>query len=151
MLRLTEIKLPLTQYSDDDLRSAIVHRLAIAPADLLGFSVFRRGYDARKRSNILFIFTLDVELKDEAAVIKRLKAANNDSHISQTPDTTYKFVTQAPANLQCRPVVIGTGPLRPACRFDPRPDGLSSQSFLNAARPCASGPRTPGACGATTS
>ena len=110
MLRLTEIKLPLTQYSDDDLRSAIVHRLAIAPADLLGFSVFRRGYDARKRSNILFIFTLDVELKDEAAVIKRLKAANNDSHISQTPDTTYKFVTQAPANLQCRPVVIGTGP-----------------------------------------
>jgi uncharacterized FAD-dependent dehydrogenase len=110
MLRLTEIKLPLTQYSDDDLRSAIVHRLAIAPADLLGFSVFRRGYDARKRSNILFIFTLDVELKDEAAVIKRLKAANNDSHVSQTPDTTYKFVTQAPADLPARPVVIGTGP-----------------------------------------
>jgi uncharacterized FAD-dependent dehydrogenase len=27
-----------------------------------------------------------------------------------TPDTTYKFVTQAPAGLQCRPVVIGTGP-----------------------------------------
>ena len=110
MLRLTEIKLPLTKYTDDDLRSAIVHRLAIAPADLLGFTVFRRGYDARKRSNILFVFTLDVELKDEAAVVNRLKAANNDSHISQTPDTRYKFVTQAPADLPTRPVVIGTGP-----------------------------------------
>ena len=110
MLRLTEIKLPLTKYTDDDLRSAIVHRLAIAPADLLGFTVFRRGYDARKRSNILFVFTLDVELKDEAAVVNRLKAANNDSHISQTPDTSYKFVTQAPADLPTRPVVIGTGP-----------------------------------------
>jgi hypothetical protein len=54
MLRLTEIKLPLTQYSDDDLRSAIVQRLAIAPADLLGISVFRRGYDARKRSISLY-------------------------------------------------------------------------------------------------
>ena len=110
MLRLTEIKLPLTKYTDDDLRSAIVHRLAIAPADLLGFTVFRRGYDARKRSNILFVFTIDVELKDEAAVVNRLKAANNDSHISQTPDTRYKFVTQAPADLPTRPVVIGTGP-----------------------------------------
>jgi len=110
MLRLTEIKLPLKKYSDDDLRTAIVERLAIAPADLLGFTVFRRGYDARKRSNILFVFTLDVELKDEAAVIKRLKGANNNAHLGPTPDTTYKFVAQAPAELQSRPVVIGTGP-----------------------------------------
>lgn len=110
MLRLTEIKLPLKKYTDDDLKAAIVERLAIAPADLLGFTVFRRGYDARKRSNILFVFTLDVEVKDEAAVLKRLKAANNDAHIGPTPDTTYKFVTRAPENLTARPVVIGTGP-----------------------------------------
>ncbi|UCV12665.1 NAD(P)/FAD-dependent oxidoreductase [Dechloromonas denitrificans] len=110
MLRLTEIKLPLKKYTDDDLRNAIVERLAIAPVDLLNFTVFRRGYDARKRSNILFVFTLDVELKDEAAVVKRLKAANNDAHIGPTPDTRYKFVTQAPANLPSRPIVIGTGP-----------------------------------------
>ncbi|RIX45089.1 MAG: NAD(P)/FAD-dependent oxidoreductase [Rhodocyclales bacterium GT-UBC] len=110
MLRLTEIKLPLKKYTDDDLKAAIVERLAIAPADLLGFTVFRRGYDARKRSNILFVFTLDVDVKDEAAVLKRLKAANNDAHIGPTPDTAYKFVTRAPANLTARPVVIGTGP-----------------------------------------
>ena len=110
MLRLTEIKLPLKKYSDDDLRAAIVQRLEIAPTDLLGFTVFRRGYDARKRSNILFVFTLDVELSDEAAVLKRLKAAKNDAHIGQTPDTRYKFVTRAPEGLKSRPVVIGTGP-----------------------------------------
>ncbi len=110
MLRLTEIKLPLKKYSDDDLRAAIVQRLEIAPADLLGFTVFRRGYDARKRSNILFVFTLDVKLRDEAAVLKRLKAAQNDAHIGQTPDTRYKFVTRAPEALKTRPVVIGTGP-----------------------------------------
>ncbi len=110
MLRLTEIKLPLRPYTDDDLAAAIVERLAIAPGELLGFTVFRRGYDARKRSNILFVFTLDVELQDEAAVVKRLKAANNDAHIGPTPDTRYKFVAQAPTDLKSRPVVIGTGP-----------------------------------------
>ncbi len=110
MLRLTEIKLPLKKYTDDDLRAAIVARLGIAPADLLGFSVFRRGYDARKKSSIVFVFTLDVDLRDEAAVVARLKAANDDAHTAPTPDTTYKFVARAPAGLQSRPVVIGTGP-----------------------------------------
>jgi uncharacterized FAD-dependent dehydrogenase len=110
MLRLTEIKLPLKKYTDDDLRNAIIERLAIAPDELLGFTVFRRGHDARKKTAIIFVFTLDVELRDEAAVLKRLKAANNDSHINATPDTHYKFVASAPAGLTERPVVIGTGP-----------------------------------------
>jgi uncharacterized protein len=110
MLRLTEIKLPLKKYTDADLTAAIVERLAIAPDELLGFTVFRRGHDARKKSNIIFVFTLDVELKDEAAVVERLKAANNAAHLAPTPDTTYKFVTCAPANLTQRPLIVGTGP-----------------------------------------
>jgi uncharacterized FAD-dependent dehydrogenase len=110
MLRLTEIKLPLQKYTNDDLRRAIIERLAIHPDELLSFTVFRRGHDARKKSNIIFVFTLDVELRDEAAVLKRLQNANNAAHIAPTPDTTYKFVTQAPAVLPSRPIVIGTGP-----------------------------------------
>ena len=110
MLRLTEIKLPLKKYTDADLRAAIIERLAIAPDELLGFTVFRRGHDARKKSNIIFVFTLDVELKDEAAVVKRLQAANNAAHLGPTPDTTYKLVTRAPENLTEHPVIVGTGP-----------------------------------------
>lgn len=110
MLRLTEIKLPLKKYTDADLRAAIIERLAIAPDELLAFTVFRRGHDARKKSNIIFVFTLDVELKDEAGVVSRLQAANNAAHIAPTPDTTYKLVTHAPATLTERPVIVGTGP-----------------------------------------
>jgi uncharacterized FAD-dependent dehydrogenase len=109
MLRLTQIKLPL-DYNDAALKAAVIERLDIAPNELLDITVFRRGYDARKRSNIFFIFTLDIALKDEAAVTKRLKAAKNDANLGPTPDTTYKFVTHAPAGLTSRPIVIGTGP-----------------------------------------
>ena len=109
MLRLTQIKLPL-DYNDAALKTAVIERLGIAPDELLDITVFRRGYDARKRSNIFFIFTLDVALKDEAAVTQRLKAAKSDANLGPTPDTTYKFVTHAPAGLTSRPVVIGTGP-----------------------------------------
>ena len=109
MLRLTQIKLPL-EYNDASLKAAIIDRLGITPDELLGVTIFRRGYDARKRSNIFFIFTLDVELKDQAAVLKRLQAGGKSTDVGVTPDTSYKFVTHAPANLDSRPIIIGTGP-----------------------------------------
>ncbi|MDE2440963.1 MAG: NAD(P)/FAD-dependent oxidoreductase [Betaproteobacteria bacterium] len=106
MLRITELKLPL-DHAVDALRPAICQRLGIADGDLLSFSLFRRGYDARKKSAISLIYTLDCELRDEAAVFKRL---HGDRNISPTPDMTYKVVAQAPADLKERPIVIGMGP-----------------------------------------
>ena len=56
-MRLTELKLPL-DHSESDLNAAILKRLAIAADDLVSFSIFRRSYDARKPSAIVFIYTL---------------------------------------------------------------------------------------------
>ena len=69
MLRLTQIKLPL-DYNEASLKAAIIDRLGIAPDELLNVTIFRRGYDARKRSNIFFIFTLDVDLDAPGAVLQ---------------------------------------------------------------------------------
>jgi uncharacterized FAD-dependent dehydrogenase len=109
MLRLTQIKLPL-DYTDASLRAAIVERLGIADDELRGMTIFRRGYDARKRSNIFFIFTVDVDLPDAAAVLKRLQASGRSGDVSLTPDVAYRFVTHAPSRLSARPLVIGSGP-----------------------------------------
>jgi uncharacterized FAD-dependent dehydrogenase len=106
MLRLTEIRLPL-DHPEDDLKTAILKRLGIPASELLNFTLFRRGYDARKRNAIVLVYTVDVEVKDEAALLKRLKNAPN---IGIAPDMNYRFVTQAPLGLSERPVVIGTGP-----------------------------------------
>ena len=106
MLRLTELKLPL-DHAADALRPAICQRLGIADGDLIEFSLFRRGYDARKKSAISLIYTVDCTLRDEAAVFKRLAG---DRNVSATPDMAYKYVAQAPADLTERPIVIGMGP-----------------------------------------
>ncbi|HLO61343.1 MAG TPA: NAD(P)/FAD-dependent oxidoreductase [Azonexus sp.] len=106
MLRITELKLPL-DHAADALRPAICQRLGIVDADLLAFSLFRRGYDARKKSAITLIYTVDCELRDEVAVFRRL---DGDRNISPTPDMAYKVVARAPANLKERPIVIGMGP-----------------------------------------
>ena len=106
-MRLTELKLPL-DHSESELRSAILKRLGIATDELLGYSIFRRSHDARKPSAIVFIYTLDVELRSEKALLARLRG---DRHIGPTPDTSYRFVARAPQAAEYpRPVVIGSGP-----------------------------------------
>ncbi|MGY3230458.1 putative FAD-dependent dehydrogenase [Luteibacter sp. HA06] len=106
MIRLTDIKLPL-DHAEGAIEAAIRARLGLGKSGMLGFSVFRRGHDARKRGNIQLIYTLDVEVTDQAALLKRYA---DDKHVQPSPDTTYKFVAQAPADLQQRPIVIGLGP-----------------------------------------
>jgi uncharacterized FAD-dependent dehydrogenase len=110
MLRITELRLPL-DHAEDALRPALVKRLGIADDALLAFSVFRRAYDARKKSAILLIYTVDCEVRDEAAV---LAAHPADPHLKPAPDTRYRFVGHAPADFHAperpRPLVVGFGP-----------------------------------------
>ena len=106
MLRLTEIKLPL-DHEAAALTAAIRARLRLGDADLMGHEVVRRGYDARRRSAISLIYTVDVAVADEAAVLDRM---GGDRHVGIAPDMGYRLVARAPADLSLRPVVIGAGP-----------------------------------------
>ena len=88
MLRLTELKLPL-DHAAPDLAAAVAAR--VAPAALRRFSVFRRGYDARRKP-IQLIYTIDAEVDDEAVTVAPAVAA------PRRPG--YRFVTlRAPAGL----------------------------------------------------
>jgi uncharacterized protein len=109
MLRINELKLPL-DHAEDALRPAIVKRLGIPDAALKSFHVFRRGHDARKKSAIVLIYTLDCEVGEHEARL----LAQGDPQLRPSPDTNYKFVGHAPADFQAgerpRPLVVGFGP-----------------------------------------
>ena len=106
MLRITELKLPL-DHEQSLIKTAIIERLGITEQDFIAYTMFRLGHDARKRNAIELVYTLDVKIKNESAVLENHK---NNPHISVTPDTTYQFVAHAPTQLKQRPIVIGTGP-----------------------------------------
>ena len=99
MLRMTELRLPL-DHAEGALADAVADRLGEAP---LRYTVARRGYDARRRSRIELIYTLDVDVLDEAALLARHPT------LRLSPDTSYRFVGTAPPG-GTRPVVVGTGP-----------------------------------------
>jgi uncharacterized FAD-dependent dehydrogenase len=107
MLRITELKLPI-DHPEEDLRVAIVQRLGIASDDLLDFTLFKRSYDARKKSSELcFIYTIDLNVRDEAKVLGKFA---DDRNVNVAPDVSYKYVGQAPADQSERPIVVGFGP-----------------------------------------
>ena len=121
MLRLTELKLPL-DHAEDEIEAAVLKRLRLKPQDLIGYSVFRRAVDARKKSAIALIYTLDVEVKNEAALLKRL--ARRPQCLRWPPTTGYRFKARAPA---ARGIAAGRHrhrPLRSACGAGAGADGL---------------------------
>ena len=101
MLRLTELKLPL-DHDDTALREAAAVRLGVGVGRLRQVQVARRGYDARKRSAICLVYTLDVAVEDGAGLAAR-------PGVLPAPSLEYNFVARAPAGGE-RPVVIGAGP-----------------------------------------
>jgi uncharacterized FAD-dependent dehydrogenase len=113
MIRITELRLPL-DHASEALRVAVLQRLGVADEALREFHVFRRAYDARRKTAIVLIYTLDCTLAtaaQEAAVLQRL---DGDPHVRESPDTRYRLVAPAPADFGAsqrpRPVVIGFGP-----------------------------------------
>ncbi len=107
MIRLTDILLPL-DHPAEALAEAICARLEIAPAALERFAIARRGNDARKKHAIRLVYSLDVTVTDEAAVLAHFA---DDPHVRPAPDTAYRFVTRAPEGYSGpRPVVVGAGP-----------------------------------------
>lgn len=112
MLRLTDIKLPL-DHSSEALKQEVVRKLGLHDNELVGMTVFKRSYDARKSNSILLIYSVDVELTAKAKQ-RCLHQFSGKGWVKPSPDTSYKFVARAQADFpqtgQQRPVIIGFGP-----------------------------------------
>ncbi len=106
MIRLSEIKLDL-HHTPEQLRARVLETLAIKEHQLLALRIRRRGNDARKRGVINFVYTLDIEVKDEATLLSKF---STNPHIQLSPDENYHFPEYFAKPAKSRPVVIGSGP-----------------------------------------
>ena len=106
MLRLSELRLPL-DHTDEQLNEAVLSRLKIAPDQVLEQRLVKRSIDARRRDRIQLIYSVDVQLRDEAALMQRRRPVPK---MRAAPDTTYRMVGKLSGALEQRPVVVGAGP-----------------------------------------
>lgn len=104
MLRVSNIKISI----DDDkskILKLVLNKLKIKEKDLIKYHIFKESIDARKKGKIDFVYTVDVELKNEQSIIKKgLK------DVVEVKQPNYIGVQHGSEKLQHRPVVVGSGP-----------------------------------------
>ena len=101
MLRLSGFSVPL-DYTEDSLRRLLLKKLGLAPEQLLSVSLFRQSIDARDKSDVHFVLSLDLTVRNEASLLKRCKNLSVISPASVSPLPKSSF--------SCPPLVVGAGP-----------------------------------------
>lgn len=129
MIRIRDISLSF-DHADSALASAAARKLGVEESAIRELVLVRQAIDARKKHHILAVYTVDVAVDDEAAVLARLAG---DVHVTEAPSMEYVMPTaearsgsdgmRTPDHLQhsespsCHsrstlllPVVVGSGP-----------------------------------------
>ena len=104
MIQVQQLKLPVG-HKDTALLEALIAKLHVKKDDILSFEVAKRSLDARKKPELFYSYVVNVQVKNQAAVLKK-KPKNTipfEKKIYQLPTP----LKEAPS---LRPVIIGTGP-----------------------------------------
>lgn len=108
MLRINQIKIPVSQHETQDLEKKI-HKILNTKATYI-YKISKLSIDAREKERLLHIYTVDVELENQALEKKYV----NNKNIMLTNEVIYQFPTIHPVcNWQsgmAPPVIVGAGP-----------------------------------------
>lgn len=120
MIRISQIKIPVT---GKETEAAVERQLTERASKLLhtdlsailSLFVVRRSIDARKKPALFFVYTVDVEIKNEAQLLKRLKG--KEGQIQAVERKPYQFVRPGDKPLTAPPIIVGTGPAGLFCGY----------------------------------
>lgn len=104
MLRIQNISLPLDG-SQGQLKKKAARILGVKPEVITGLSLARQSIDARKKSDVHYVCTVDVTAADEGKVMARCR----DRNVSLHQSAPYVFPTVRRTS-SLPPVVVGMGP-----------------------------------------
>lgn len=114
MIKLTQIKLPIT-HKKQDLRKAISKLLKL-PKEFdqtkLNYKIIKKSIDAR-HEDAKFIYSVNVTIDNEAKILKKV----NSKNIMLTKEEHYKYQLQGNEKLNTRPIIIGSGPAGLFCSY----------------------------------
>ncbi len=112
MIRIGQLKLN-PDHSEADLRQAVAKTLRISDKEIRKIVIKKRSLDARKKPQLKYIYTVDVEVSNEQKILKRQKG----TQVSIAKDIVYQFPKSGAEKLRNHPVIIGSGPAGLFCGY----------------------------------
>lgn len=112
MIRVNQIKLPLSHGREDVLyKTAKV--LRVAPEKILSWRIVKKSIDARKKPEIVVIYSVDVCVEAQDRVLRACRS----KQVQAVDEKLYAFPVQGEEALGYRPVIVGTGPAGLFCGY----------------------------------
>lgn len=112
MIRINQLKLPIT-HTEEQLLQKIGRILRLKQETINSYQIRRKSIDARRKNEICYVYTVDVEVRDEERVLSRTRG----NQISRAKDVKYRFPRTGEKKLSHRPLVIGSGPAGLFCAY----------------------------------
>lgn len=110
MIRITNVKLNLDDaitYTSEiaNLKKLVFSKYKVRPNHLQDLIIFKKAIDARRKSNVHFVYTIDLQLQNESSLLSR-----QFKNVTISPNLEYEDVLKGTKELSTRPVIIGFGP-----------------------------------------
>ena len=112
MIRVQQLKLPIT-HTEVELLAGVSKKLRISKNDIMSWEIIRQSIDARRKPELFYVYTIDVEIENEAKALKRV----DDNNIMLTKKKRYEFLLPKERPADTRPIIIGAGPAGLFCAY----------------------------------
>ena len=114
MIQISQLKLKIP-HTNKHLEDKIIKTLRIRPQEMVSFRILKKSLDARKKPELFYVYTVDVSVKKECDIKKKLKNMSN-IHFHEKV-SSYVWSADGTEPLKERPVIIGTGPAGLFCGY----------------------------------
>ena len=79
MIRIRQLKLKI-DHTEEDLKKKIQHTLHLKPGQCVSYIIRKQSLDARKKPDLFYTYTVDVEVSGEASILQKNKMCIRDSY-----------------------------------------------------------------------
>ena len=111
MIRINQLKLQIP-HTEEALEKKIQKTLHLKKGDSFTYRIHRQSLDARRKPELFYVYTVDVTVSNENAVLKHCKG-----NIQKVEEKHYQIPSHGTEILNARPIVIGSGPAGLFCAY----------------------------------
>lgn len=113
MLRINQVKIK-TDHTQKELQKKVADMLRVPAGEIRSLAIVRQSIDARKKPEIYYSYTVDVEVSGEEKLLRKLKGR---LQIARADIVKYHFPELGTEPMKHPPVIVGMGPAGLFCGY----------------------------------
>ena len=112
MIRIRQVDVKIGG-NEEEIIKKCAKKLRTNKENIKSYKIVKKSIDAREKENICFIYEIDVNVQNEAEILKK----NRSKDVLKAPTENYKFNVTGNKKIANRPVIIGSGPAGLFCAY----------------------------------